>query len=70
VSNLGRIFDVSKPWLNRVIERLPHRLLVAAAEVSFAIAERELSRWSANPARANRPSPRWWSGWSRRPPAR
>jgi peptide/nickel transport system ATP-binding protein len=41
VSNLGRIFDVSKPWLNRVIERLPHRLLVAAAEVSFAIAKRE-----------------------------
>ena len=41
VTNLGRIFDVSKPWLNRVIERLPHRLLVAAAEVSFAIAKRE-----------------------------
>jgi peptide/nickel transport system ATP-binding protein len=41
VSNLGRIFDVSKPWLNRVIERLPHRLLVAAAEVSFSIARRE-----------------------------
>jgi peptide/nickel transport system ATP-binding protein len=41
VSNLGRIFDVSKPWLNRVIERLPHRLLVAAADVSFSIARRE-----------------------------
>ena len=41
VRDLGRIFDVSKPWLNRVIERLPHRLLVAAAEVSFAIAKRE-----------------------------
>ena len=24
VSNLGRIFDVSKPWLNRVIEHGAH----------------------------------------------
>ena len=39
--NLGRIFDVSKPWLNRVIERLPRRLLVAAADVTFSIARRE-----------------------------
>src|SRR5258707_565555 len=41
VHNLGRIFDVSKPWLNRVIERAPRRLLVAAAEVTFSIARRE-----------------------------
>jgi peptide/nickel transport system ATP-binding protein len=41
VKNLGRIFDVSKPWLNRVTERLPRRLLVAAAEVTFSIAKRE-----------------------------
>ena len=41
VKNLGRIFDVSKPWLNRVTERLPRRLLVAAAEVTFSIATRE-----------------------------
>ena len=25
VQNLTRVFDVSKPWLNRVIERLPDR---------------------------------------------
>ena len=41
VKNLGRIFDVSKPWLNRVTERLPRRLLVAVAEVTFAINKRE-----------------------------
>ena len=41
VKDLGRIFDVSKPWLNRVIERLPRRLLTAAAEVTFSIGKRE-----------------------------
>jgi peptide/nickel transport system ATP-binding protein len=41
VKNLGRIFDVSKPWLNRLTERLPRRLLVAAAEVTFSINKRE-----------------------------
>jgi peptide/nickel transport system ATP-binding protein len=41
VAGLGRIFDVSKPWLNRVIEREPRRLLVAAADVTFAITRRE-----------------------------
>ena len=40
VHNLGRIFDVSKPWLNRVIERAPRRLLTAAAEVTFSIGKR------------------------------
>ena len=34
---LGRIFDVSKPWLNRVIERAPKQLLTAAADVTFSI---------------------------------
>jgi peptide/nickel transport system ATP-binding protein len=41
VQGLGRIFDVSKPWLNRVIEHEPRRLLTAAADVTFAIARRE-----------------------------
>jgi peptide/nickel transport system ATP-binding protein len=41
VKNLGRIFDVSKPWLNRVTEGLPRRLLTAAADVTFSIARRE-----------------------------
>lgn len=36
-TNLGRVFDVSKPWLNRVIERSPRQLLTAAADVSFSI---------------------------------
>jgi peptide/nickel transport system ATP-binding protein len=39
--NLGRIFDVSKPWLNRITEGLPRRLLTAAAEVTFSIDKRE-----------------------------
>jgi peptide/nickel transport system ATP-binding protein len=38
---LGRVFDVSKPWLNRLVERLPRRLLRAVADVSFAIGRRD-----------------------------
>jgi peptide/nickel transport system ATP-binding protein len=41
VEKLGRIYDVSQPWLNRVIERTPRRLLTAAVDVSFTIAKRE-----------------------------
>ncbi|MHA6324365.1 ABC transporter ATP-binding protein [Roseivivax sp. CAU 1753] len=39
VENLTRIFDVSKPWLNRVIERTPKALLTAVSDVSFEIEE-------------------------------
>ena len=39
VTHLGRSFDVSKPWLNRVIERLPRRKLVAVSDVTFQIEE-------------------------------
>jgi len=39
VEELTRIFDVSKPWLNRVIERQPRALLTAVSEVSFGIEE-------------------------------
>ncbi|SIT13516.1 peptide/nickel transport system ATP-binding protein [Roseivivax lentus] len=39
VENLTRVFDVSKPWLNRVIERLPKALLTAVSDVSFGIEE-------------------------------
>jgi peptide/nickel transport system ATP-binding protein len=38
---LGRSFDVSKPWLNRLAERLPRQLLPAVSDVSFTIARRE-----------------------------
>jgi peptide/nickel transport system ATP-binding protein len=41
VENLGRIFDVSKPWLNRMTEGLPRRFLPAVADVSFTIGRRE-----------------------------
>lgn len=37
VKHLGRTFDVSKPWLNRMIERLPRRHLLAVSDVSFQI---------------------------------
>ena len=40
VKNLSRIFDVSKPWLNRVIERLPKAMLTAVSDVSFDVEER------------------------------
>jgi len=38
VTGLKRYFDVSPPWLNRVIERKPRRLLKAVDGVSFAVA--------------------------------
>ncbi|MCR9125785.1 MAG: ATP-binding cassette domain-containing protein [Rhodobacteraceae bacterium] len=42
VRGLTRVFDVSKPWLNRMIERLPKRILTAVSEVSFDIRAREV----------------------------
>ncbi len=37
VRNLTRVFDVSRPWLNRLIERRPKAFLVAVSDVSFEI---------------------------------
>ena len=37
VSGLSRTFDVSRPWLNRVLERRPRRFLRAVQNVSFSI---------------------------------
>ncbi len=37
VANLTRIFDVSKPWLNRIIEREQKQYLRAVDDVSFEI---------------------------------
>jgi len=42
VKNLTRIFDVSKPWLNRVIERKEKAMLTAVSDVTFDIPEREV----------------------------
>ncbi len=41
VQDLSRVFDVSKPWLNRVIERDEKRFLKAVTRVSFSIAKKE-----------------------------
>lgn len=40
VTNLSRDFDVSKSWLNRVIERAPKVYLKAVSDVDFTITER------------------------------
>ncbi|MGF7007545.1 ABC transporter ATP-binding protein [Aminobacter sp. BE322] len=37
VDRLFKTFDVSAPWLNRVIERKPRQLLQAVNDVSFAV---------------------------------
>ena len=39
--DVARYFDVSAPWLNRVIERKPRQILRAVDGVSFAIAKGE-----------------------------
>ena len=40
VGNLTRSFDVSKPWLNRVLERREKAFLTAVSEVGFEIEEK------------------------------
>lgn len=39
VTGLGRVFDVSAPWLNRLIERQPRQLLRAVDDISFTVAK-------------------------------
>ena len=39
IKGLTRIFDVSKPWLNRVLERRSKAFLTAVSEVDFQIEE-------------------------------
>jgi peptide/nickel transport system ATP-binding protein len=41
VNNISRVFDVSKPWLNRVIEGGDRTYLKAVSNVSFRIGRRE-----------------------------
>jgi peptide/nickel transport system ATP-binding protein len=41
LENVGRDFDVSRPWLNRVIEGAPRQLLQAVDGVSFAVRKGE-----------------------------
>ena len=38
VEHLSRSFDVSAPWLNRVVERKPKQFVHAVDDVGFAIA--------------------------------
>jgi len=40
IKNLTRVFDVSKPWLNRLLERREKAYLTAVSEVSFDVAEK------------------------------
>lgn len=40
IKNLTRVFDVSKPWLNRVIERLPKSFLTAVSNVEFDVEQK------------------------------
>jgi peptide/nickel transport system ATP-binding protein len=41
VDSVSRDFDVSRPWLNRVLERQPRRILRAVDRVSFEVAKGE-----------------------------
>ena len=41
LESVGRDFDVSRPWLNRVIERAPQQLLRAVDDVSFEVRKGE-----------------------------
>src|ERR671914_2111417 len=41
LESVSRDFDVSRPWLNRVIEREPRRILRAVDRVSFQVSKGE-----------------------------
>jgi peptide/nickel transport system ATP-binding protein len=41
VENLNRVFDVSKPFLNRIIEKQPRRFVNAVTDVNFTIGKGE-----------------------------
>src|SRR5258708_36218554 len=41
LDGVGRDFDVSRPWLNRVIEGTPRQLLHAVDDVSFEVRKGE-----------------------------
>lgn len=41
VENLGCVYDVSKPWLSRMIEGLPRQLLPAVSNATFSIDHRQ-----------------------------
>jgi hypothetical protein len=58
VEGLTRRFDISKPWLNRVIERESRQFLTANADVGSVSTVAKRLRWWANRGRGNRPSPR------------
>ena len=47
ISNLTRIFDVSKPWLNRLIERKPKALLTAGVAHVFLGEPEAWRSWTA-----------------------
>jgi peptide/nickel transport system ATP-binding protein len=56
VRNLRRVFDVSPPLLNRIIERTPRQYLTAVDDISFDIGRGETFRagrriGSGNPRR-------------------
>ncbi|MEY3285952.1 MAG: hypothetical protein RL500_682, partial [Pseudomonadota bacterium] len=38
VKDLAKVFDVSAPWLNRLVERKPKQFVHAVDGVSFSIA--------------------------------
>ena len=42
IRNLSRLFDVSKPWLKRILERQPKRYLKAVSNVSLEIEEKSV----------------------------
>jgi hypothetical protein len=70
VENLTKHFDVSPPWLTRLLQRTGNAIVRAVDGVSFEIARGRTSAWSANRAAASRPWRAWWSASTGRQAAR
>ncbi len=55
VDQLSRVFDVSAPWLNRMIDRKPKRYLHVVQDVALVIERGKSWRLGVNPAAASPP---------------